>query len=467
MTGPYLVTDTLSGSERAVLAKLEQQLSRYGLQNRLIEGYYEGSNRVRQLRISIPPSLESIRTVVGWPGTTVDVLEERLDLLEWTQPVELGLNDVFLSNDLNVESGLAHLDSLLYGCGFVCVGTGGKGEPNPLITVESALTSTGLWDARRRRLAAALSVRLNDMSEAVGSTLYLPDATIQLVRTAVGQPWVVADRDDHNLDRVLVAQLVNRPRSGRREGRSEITRAVRGYTDTAVRTLLGMEVNREFYSAPQRYVLGASQDAFTDAAGNPVPGWQTVMGRVLGLDRDEEGELPQVGQFPSASPGPYLDQIRGLAQLLAAEAAIPPTYLGFATDQAASADAIRAMEARLVKRAERRQTVFGRAWLEVAYLSLLVRDKSVDQDAFRQVSAKWRDAATPTRSAAADEATKLVSSGVLPADSSVTYDRIGLSPLEQRQLESDKRRATGRELIQGLRQPQAAENVNADAERPA
>lgn len=452
MSAPILLTaDQLPDDELRIIAELQRRLEAHKPVNALIEGYYEGSYRVDQLKISIPPELENqLRTVVGWPGTTVDVLEERLDFIQWNEPTDFGLAQIFDDNELEVESGLGHLDALTYGIGFICVGAGGVSEPSPLVTVESARNTTGLWDARQRRLTAALTVHANDSGDVLWATLYLPDSTVQLSRQSVGAVWRVDDRDEHRLGRVPVVQLVNRPRSGRRVGRSEITRAVRGYTDTAVRTLSGMEVNREFYSAPQRYVLGAGPSAFVDNEGNPIPGWQTIMGRVWGLDRGEDEELPQVGQFPASSPGPYLEQIRGLAQLLAAEAAIPPTYLGFATDQAASADAIRAMEARLVKRAERRQTVFGTAWREVARLAMLVRD-GVVPDEFNQVSVKWRDAATPTRSAAADEATKLVSAGVLPPDSSVTYDRIGLAPVEQRQLDADKRRSSVGQLMEQLR----------------
>jgi hypothetical protein len=99
----------------------------------------------------------------------------------------------------------------------------------------------------------------------------------------------------------------------------------------------------------------------------------------------------------------------------------------------------------LVKRAERRQASFGRAWLEVGRLSLLVRDGAVP-DEFADLSARWRDPSTPTRAAAADEATKLIASGVLPPDSSVTYDRVGLTPHEQRVVQADKRRSGGRAI---------------------
>src|SRR5690349_25173097 len=41
----------------------------------------------------------------------------------------------------------------------------------------------------------------------------------------------------------------------------------------------------------------------------------------------------------------------------------------------------------------------------------------------------------------------LIGAGVLPTDSSVTYDRIGLTPAEQRQIAADKRRAAGRAVL--------------------
>ena len=443
-----------SDDEVALVDHMLSMLSAYETSNALKVAYYEGEQRVQMLGISIPPSMERIQTVVGWPGTAVDVLEERLDLERWVQTdIDFGLDSVFRSNQLEIRSGMAHLDALIYGTGFITVGAD---EAGPLVTVESASAATGIWDVRRGQLAAAWVQRADDeTAEIVSATLYLPDETVTLERKSGFDSWVVADRDQHNLGRVMVAQLVNRPRSGRMEGRSEITKAVRGYTDAAVRTLLGMEVHREFYQAPQRYVLGASEDAFVDADGNNVPGWQTIMGRVLGLGRDEDGELPQVGQFPQSQPGPYLEQIRGLAQLLSAETAIPATYLGFATDQAASADAIRAMESRLEKRARRRQMVFGEGWIEVARLALLARDGEVPVGFDEAVSVKWTNPATPTPSAQADAGMKLVSAGILTPDSPVTYDRVGLSPQEQRQVESDKRRAGTSALIDRLGQVQA------------
>ena len=159
--------------------------------------------------------------------------------------------------------------------------------------------------------------------------------------------------------------------------------------------------------------------------------------------------MPTVGQFSANSPSPYFDAIRAYAQIMAAETAIPASYFGFQTDNPASADAIRQMEARLVKRAERRQKQFGRTWVEVAKLALLVRDGSLPVEA-NNIRPIWRDASTPTRAAAADEAVKLISAGVLSPDSDIVYNRIGLSDSDKQVVKSEKGASQARQLVDNL-----------------
>lgn len=441
MSIPAIALPTLqvTDDERELVNLLEQQLAKHAVANQLKLAYYEGRQRVQQLGISIPPKLRAIEIVIGWAGTAVDVIEERLDWFGWRGDDVFDLDDVYANNELDVESGLAHLDALIYGTSFAIVGTGDSGEANPLITVHSPMTTTGIWSQTGRRLTSALSVTVGDDNQATALTLYTPDQTVQIDRTP--DRWVLSDRDEHKLGRVPVVQFENRARTGVR-GRSEISHAVRSLTDQAVRTMLGMEVNREFYSAPQRYAINVAEDAFEAADGTVRTGWETIMGRVWAVPYDEdnpERPTPSVGQFNPTSPAPYLEQVRGLSQVLAAEAAIPANYLGFQTDNPASADAIKALEARLVKRSERRQKSLGRGWREVGRLALLVRDGSVP-DEYGDVSVAWQDAATPTRAASADEATKLVGAQILPPDSSVTYDRLGFTPAEQKQIAADKRR---------------------------
>lgn len=433
------------------------RLAGFARRNRLKRAYRDGKARVRIFG-SIPPDMRgTIETVVGWPSLAVDAVEERLDWQGWTSPTgsnPFDLDDVYAANGLDVDGSLGHHDALSYGTGFVIVGAGDLGEPNPLVTIESPLNVTGVWDGRLRRLSSALSVDEYGLDGSVQVvTLYGPDENVTATRSGGRgySPWVVVDRHEHRLGRTPVVMLPNRALSDAPYGRSEINRAVRSHTDNAVRTVLGMEVNREFFIAPQRYAMGADESMFEDGNGNVRTGWEAVMGRYLVLPRDEEtGEAPSVGQFPANAPTPFLAQVEGLAKLVAAEIGVPADYLGVvATGNPSSADAIRAMEARLVKKVERRQAMFGRAWKEVALLSLLVRDRALPTG-FETIGNSWRDAATPTRAAAADEAVKLVGAGVLPPDSEVTYSRLGLTPQEISTLRNEQRRAASRAAVTAL-----------------
>ena len=181
MTFPAIALPTLRLSEEdAELARaLESQLSGFELSNRVKLAYYEGRQRVEQLGISIPPRLRNLNVVVGWAGTAVDVIEERLDWFGWRGDDSLGLSEIYAENDLDVESGLAHLDALIYGTSFAIVGRGAETDV-PLVTVHSPMTTTGLWDPYRRRLSAAMSVVRDESGQAAQVTLYKPDETVHL-----------------------------------------------------------------------------------------------------------------------------------------------------------------------------------------------------------------------------------------------------------------------------------------------
>ncbi|MDR1790473.1 MAG: phage portal protein [Propionibacteriaceae bacterium] len=413
----------------ALIADLEAKLARHQAANRAKAEYYEGTHTPSYRGWNIPPVMKRINPKVGWPGIIVDTLEERLEWQGWNAPDELGLDAIYTANNLAVESGAGHLDALLYGTAFVALGTGQDDEPHPLITVESPVHTTGHYDRRTRRLSDAITILPATKEQPATLTLYLPDTTIHATKERGGR-WTETWRDNHQLGRIPVVLLANRVRSSRPDGRSEITHPVRHYTDEAARVLLGMAVHREFFQAPQRWALGVNPEDF-DA--DP---WKNIMGHWLALDDADDGRAQPratLGTFDQASPLPFIEQLRALAVQLAAEAGIPTSYLGIETSNPASADAIRAGEARLIKRAERRQAMFSIAWNEVARIALLIRDHQLPDPA-TTISCRWRDAATPTRAASADEASKLVGAGILPANSQIVLDRIGLTPAEQEQV---------------------------------
>lgn len=382
-----------------------------------IEGYYEGSHRVADLGVAIPRELQRVQTVVSWPSIAVDALEERLDWLGWSGGDQYGLDAVYAANRLATTSCDAHLDALIFGLSFIAVVPDGEG--GVVVRPQSPKNCTGVFGPDGQRLEAALVEQPTKDKDVIEAELLLPDVIVQCV-CQQGR-WVEAGRIPNVLGEVPLVPLVNRRRTSRVDGRSEITRSIRSYTDEAVRTLLGQSVNRDFYAYPQRWVTGVSADEFSQ------PGWVMSMASIWAVDKDDDGDTPNVGSFPVNSPTPYSDQIRLLAQLMAGEAAVPERYFGFITSNPPSGEALAAEESRLVKRAERRQTSFGLGWLSTGYLAAKALDPGIDRsEFFGDVGLRWRDASTPTRAATADAVTKLVGSGILPADSRIVLEMLGL-----------------------------------------
>ncbi|HEY9369745.1 phage portal protein [Streptomyces sp.] len=448
-TIPDLPLLTLSDDETRLLGALRGELltCRFGLELR--DCYYNGEQLIRDLGISIPPQLKGLHTVIGWPQIGVDALEQRLDIETWRYkdaPDDSGeLEEIAEANELVAESQLAHLDSLIYGRSYAAVGSSEDADMPPLISIESPLDMTVFYDARARAVTSGL--RLYKIEDQDAAVLYLPDTSIHVVATSSG--WEVIDRDDHNLGLPPVVRISNRQRTADRIGRSEITNAVMSITDAACRTLMGMEVAREFYGAPQRYILGASESAFQDAEGNTKSAWEAYLGRVLALERDEDGDVPTVGQFAAYDPSVYTRMIDMYARIMATQLGLPPHYLGYTTDNPASADAIRSTEAQLVKRAERKQTLFNTPWSNVYRLALLIKTGELP-DRSRRIETVWRNPATPTMAAQTDAATKLVQTGILPADSDVTLEMVGLTEGQRQRVHADRRRAQGRQALTDL-----------------
>lgn len=443
--------DGLEPIEAAALKEMADQLNERLPRNADRRRLYEFKYRFQQLGIAVPPQFQGLDVVIGWPAQAVDVLSERLRPEGVILPGydDIGIDDIWNDNRLSLEAPMAHTDAGIYGPGFVVISAGGVGEPDVLITVEPASSMTALWDRRARRVQAALLVGKVTTGRVTAMTLFQPNQTIEL--TESNGVWSI-ERKPHNLGRVPVVPLINRPRSDRPWGASEITRGVIAYSAGAVRTLLAAEISREYYASPQRYILGADDDTFKKPDGSTKNPWEVYLGRYLALTRNwDQGETaPVVGQFTPSSPQPYIDQVKMYSQLMSAETAIPAHYLGFVTDNPASAEAIQATESRLVMRAKDRQDSFGWSWAEAMRIALLIRDGGLPETA-SQMHTLWKSPGTPTPAADTDAAIKKVQAGILPAGSRVVLEELGYSQVTIDRIESDAREAASGGLVESIK----------------
>lgn len=426
----------LSADELATVVRLSQSLM--DAQNALVtsHAYYEGEQRLRQLGLAVPPALQQFLTIVNWPRMTADGIEERLDIEGFRFPGVDEADDelwrIWQDNNLDEESQLAHLDALIYGRSYVCVGANEDDWDTPLVTVESPFELVHESDARTRRVSAAL--RLYDVVDgrAQSGTLYLPGATVWLAWDSGRGWWVEADRDDHELGVVPVVPLVNRSRASNRAGVSEMTDVI-PLTDAAARTLTNLQLAQETHSVPQRFVLGATAGDFVDQQGQPLTKWEAYFNSVWAL----ANEQAKVGQLAASDLTNLTSTVEHYARMASGVSALPPNYFGLAADDAASADAIRSREARLVKRCERKQVAWSGAWEQAMRLVLLVATGGEDADA-RRLQTLWRDPATPTKAQQSDAAVKLVQAGVLPREGA--WDDLRFSPARQERLREQFRR---------------------------
>lgn len=461
----------LNDDDRATVLRLVAQINSKRRRNEVRRAYYDGHNRLKDLGISIPPTLKDVEVVVGWPAKAVDSMSRRTVLEGFASPdqgSELSalIEDLWDSNRLASEIPAANTSALIHSCafGFVHLGDAAAGEPQVLVTVRSAEDATGTWDRRRRALRDALSVVEVDPAsgQPVLMNLYLPGRVVTLRRVRDG----LYDTTEvtHGAD-VPVELLPYRADLSRPFGRSRITRGVMYNTDAAVRTLLRTEVGAEFYNAPQRYALGADEDAFEDKDGKPVPAWTVMLGRLLTLSRDEDGNLPTVGQFAQQSMQPNIEQLRSIAQMFASETSLDVGSLGIVQDNPDSAEAIRARKEELGIEIEHWQrTALAPAWQRLMARAVAM---STGSDAAaaeaRRLRAVWGSWSTPSEVSQAQAALARVQAVPRLAETDVELERMGYSADQIARIQAQWARSSSRSNIAAL----AAQALDAADEAPA
>lgn len=418
----------LTDEEHALISRLTAKLRRDQKRLSKFNAYYEGIQHLEQLGISIPPELRDFVVIVNWPRVVADSLEHRIDLEGFRLPGQTKrdakLWRIWQANNMDEESQTAHLDAVVYGRAYVCVGTNDDDPSTPLVTVESPMEMTHELDRRTRTVRAALRYyRETDESglQVDRVVIYLKDQTIWAEKrwTGVERGWVVTDRDPHGLGRVPVVPLINRSRVSDRDGSSELADVI-GLTDAAARALTLAQLATEVLSVPQRAVLGASEEDFVGPDGKVLPKWEAYFGAVWALENDKAS----VTQFAAADLMNFKTIVDHYAAMVSSVTGLPLRFFGANTANPPSADGIRADESRLIKAAERRHRAWGGAWEEVARLIKLFADGDVPDD-WVELESIWRNPATPTQAETADATVKLVTANVLPVEAA--WEEMGYS----------------------------------------
>ncbi|KAB8289318.1 Phage portal protein, SPP1 Gp6-like [Bifidobacterium ramosum] len=433
--------------------------------NMLRSTYYDGRNRLKNLGIAVPDSLESAKLdeVVGWPAKAVDVLANRVRFDGFVTTGDdldpLGLDEVLQANDFIGMLPQATRSGLTHSCSFLAVrsATPEDGiDSKVVVSFHSALYATGLWSWERHGLTAAMTILdidqriYADTHTLVPSEimLYEPGFTVRIHRLSNGR-YIADEPRETNMGHVPVYVLPYHQDLHRPFGRSRINREVMSLTDTAVRTMLRMEVSAEFYSSPQRYLLGAEPPA--GVSGKTLTGWQAALSKMLVIGRDEDGQMPSIGQFSQMTMQPHSDMLRTLAGRFSGATGVPMAQLGVMTDSGpSSADAIAAAETELVIEARNTCDAFGGQLCCAARDMAVLNGTSPDDEALKHLKVNWRDPERPSQAAMADAVLKMVQAIPWLANSRVILEKLNFPDADITRLLSDKRKAAASSVLNDL-----------------
>jgi hypothetical protein len=261
----------------------------------------------------------------------------------------------------------------------------------------------------------------------------------RITALVINLPRFGADAYEHDLGRLPMVPLVNRPRMMRPDGVSEF-HDVLPIADAANKQATDMMISGEYHAMPRRYAFGLKEEDFVDAAGNQISPWSMMAGH---LWANEDPNI-KVGQFPEADLTNFHNTLKVLVQVATMTLALPPHFNPFTGENPASADAIRSSETQLVKRVERKHTFLGGGWEEVERLVLRFQTGTFEARA-RSLETMWRDPSTPTVAQKADAVMKLATPinggrAILPIEQA--REDLGYTPEQRRRMaEMDDRAA--------------------------
>lgn len=342
------------------MQRLKEKLSSKTGRVRLRYQYYDMHITLRDYKRGLPSEFYWMRSVLGWCGKAVDSMADRLVFREFEND-GFDMMEIFRLNNPDIVIDSAILAALIGSCSFVYIAPDDDGFPR--LRVIDGMNATGVIDPVTYTLLEGYAVLERDSDgRPILEAYFVPGRTDFYPKGE--EPYSIANTAPYP----LLVPMIYRPDATRAFGHSRISRACMDITAEAMRTLRRSDIASEFYSYPQRYVLGLSQDA------EKFDTWQAAMSAFLRIDRDEDGNLPQVGQFGQQSMLPYTDQIRMLAGLFAGETGLTLDDLGMPSTNPSSAEAIKASHETLRLTARKAQRSFSSGLLNVGFIAACVRD---------------------------------------------------------------------------------------------
>lgn len=447
----------LGDVERYKLQRLIDIFNNHAAKNIEKERYYEGKIPLREvnLGIALPDTFSGLEIGCAWGAKTVDVLAARsmFDGYVGADGAEGTLMDsIVQGNNLIAEYIKACRDELKYGCTFATLSKDDR--IGARIRFHSPQTAAALWDGQAGRIDCGMAII--DTAHSNDTLLMWQPSTINLytdtdiwVLSRVKDVMWSATRYPHKMGRPLMEAMIWNATSSKPFGRSRIKEPVRRLIQGYVRTIANATIGLEFSTAPQKYLLGVTDEQY-DALINQK--FKQYIGNILASTTNPEtGEKPTFGQLQQGNIAPHVEMVRILATQFSAATGLPVTDTGVVNDaNPTSSDAIEAQTKTLVGLAQELNTGNGDFLRTIARMALAIAGgQTLDEltDEQLDIMAHFKNPAMPSVAVTADAAIKIASARQGFAQTDTFLEMVGFSPADVRRIKAQETRSRGLQVL--------------------
>ena len=424
--------------------------------NEIKNRYYEGKISLDEvnLGIALPDGLMKLEIGCAWGAKTVDVLAGRSmfdGFVGENGETDTEIDSIVANNHLIDEYIKACRDELKFGCVFATLTDSDEGVK---IRFHSPLTAAAKWDGEKGRIAYGFAIvdtaPDNDHNWFPTEINYYTDNEIWVL-TKENDIWS-AEGYPHKMGRPLMEALIWNATSDKPFGRSRIKEPIRRLIQGYVRTVANASIGLEFSTAPQKYLLGVTDEQFDAVVNNK---FRQYVGSILtSTTNPDTGEKPSFGQLQQGTITPHVEMLRMLATQFSAATGLTVTDTGVVNDaNPSSSDAILAQSQTLVATAQQLNINNGIGLRSIALMALAITynvslsDLTEDQKA---IVAHFKNPAMPSVAVTADAAIKIASARQGFSDTDVFLEMLGFDKADIRRIKSQEGRARGMQLVESI-----------------
>lgn len=272
---------------------------------------------------------------VGWGRRAVEIRANKTKFDRFEND-RLGLNEIFTKYKVKEAFNKIKDDVLVCGCGFLAL----NGEKVYPFTAQEA---TGDFSWKEQNLVNGVAVyrpnsvkplrapNLTDLSVPNAWVQYLPDRTIAHERDNDGRDIMTVALNDTG--RPLMGLLTHKSTATRPFGQSVLTSAARSAMMDASRTVRQAMISAYYYNTKVDVILGADSETAVDKI-------ESQTGDVLKIGTNDNGQIPQLGEFSQHAMAPFSDTLLISARNFCSDTKLSLANLGITTDAPQSTEAL-------------------------------------------------------------------------------------------------------------------------------